>query len=140
MKHQQFKTWILADTDLNQEQHRELQVHLKQCSQCQSLFKATQQIAHLFKTSPVPEPSPGFSTRWMTHLEKNRESEKSDYSRHYAQFDLICHINSALKRWIPNQIDPGLFSSNDVGIDLSHRKLVCFPEPNLEYHHSPVQG
>ena len=76
MKHQQYKTWILLDTELDQNQHRELQVHLKQCSQCQSLYQATHQIAHLFKTSPVPEPSPGFSTRWMTRIEKieNRKS------------------------------------------------------------------
>ncbi len=76
MKHQQYKTWILLDTELDLEQHRELQVHLKQCSQCQSLYQATHQIAHLFKTSPVPEPSPGFSTRWMTRIEKveNRKS------------------------------------------------------------------
>ena len=70
MKHQQYETWILLGTELDLEQHRELQVHLKQCSQCQSLYQATHQIAHLFKTSPVPEPSPGFSTRWMTRIEK----------------------------------------------------------------------
>ncbi|OEU54795.1 MAG: hypothetical protein BA871_11770 [Desulfuromonadales bacterium C00003096] len=76
MKHQQYETWILLGTELDLEQHRELQVHLKQCSQCQSLYQATHQIAHLFKTNPVPEPSPGFSARWMTRIEKveNRKS------------------------------------------------------------------
>jgi len=70
MKHQQYETWILLGTELDLEQHRELQVHLKQCSQCQSLYQATHQIAHLFKTNPVPGPSPGFSARWMTRIEK----------------------------------------------------------------------
>jgi uncharacterized protein (DUF2236 family) len=70
MKHQQYETWILLGTELDLEQHRELQVHLKQCSQCQSLYQATHQIAHLFKTSPVPGPNPGFSARWMTRIEK----------------------------------------------------------------------
>jgi hypothetical protein len=76
MKHQQYETWILLGTELDLEQHRELQVHLKQCSQCQSLYQATHQIAHLFKTSPVPEPNPGFSNRWMTRIEKV-ENKKS---------------------------------------------------------------
>jgi len=77
MKHQQYVTWILLGTELDLEQHHELQVHLKQCSQCQSLYQATHQIAHLFKTNPVPEPSPGFSARWMTRIEKveNRKSQ-----------------------------------------------------------------
>jgi len=70
MKHQQYETWILLDTELDHDQHRDLQVHLKQCSQCQSLHRATHQIAHLFKNSPVPEPNLGFSTRWMTRMEK----------------------------------------------------------------------
>lgn len=77
MKHQQYETWILLGTELDLEQHRELQIHLKQCSQCQSLYQATHQIAHLFKNGPVPEPSPGFSTRWMTRIEKveNRKNQ-----------------------------------------------------------------
>jgi hypothetical protein len=70
MKHQQYETWILLDTELDQDQHRDLQVHLKQCSQCQSLYRATGQITNLFKNSPVPEPNPGFSMRWMTRIEK----------------------------------------------------------------------
>lgn len=77
MKHQQYKTWILLGTELNQEQHRDLQVHLKGCSACLSLHKAAHQINHLFNTSPVLEPSPGFSTRWVTRIEKaeNRKNQ-----------------------------------------------------------------
>jgi hypothetical protein len=70
MKHQQYETWILLDTKLNQEQQRDLQVHLKQCSQCQSLYQTTHQIAHLFKTAPIPEPKPDFSSRWIKRMEK----------------------------------------------------------------------
>jgi len=77
MKHQQYETWILMGTELNQEQHRDLQSHLKGCSACLSLYKAAQQINHLFNTSPVLEPSPGFSTRWVTYIEKdeNRKNQ-----------------------------------------------------------------
>ena len=70
MKHQQYETWILLDTDLNQEQQRDLQVHLNQCSQCQSLYQATHQLTHLFRTAPIPEPAPDFSSRWVLRLEK----------------------------------------------------------------------
>ena len=70
MKHQQFENWILQDTTLNQEEQRELQLHLKQCSQCLALHQASAQITHLFKTVSTPEPLPNFSTRWMIRAEK----------------------------------------------------------------------
>jgi anti-sigma factor RsiW len=70
MKHQQFENWILQDTTLDQEDHRELQTHLKQCSQCLALYQATAQIAHLFKTTPAPEPQPDFSSRWLIRTER----------------------------------------------------------------------
>ncbi|MGB2962371.1 MAG: hypothetical protein WBB69_00105 [Anaerolineales bacterium] len=70
MKHQQFENWILLDAELNQEQQRDLQVHLKGCSQCQHLYQVTHQIAHLFKNSQTPEPTPGFSDRWISRMEK----------------------------------------------------------------------
>jgi len=76
MKHQQYEIWILMGTELTQEQHRDLQSHLKGCSACLSLYKAAHQINHLFKTSPVLEPSPGFSTRWVTKIEK-AENQKN---------------------------------------------------------------
>jgi hypothetical protein len=69
MKHHQFETWILQETGLDQEQQRDLQSHLKGCLKCQALYKATQQIAHLFRTSPVPELPPDFSTRWISRME-----------------------------------------------------------------------
>ena len=70
MKHQQFENWILMDIVLNQQQQRELHGHLNQCSQCQALYKANHQIAHLFKTAPMPVPAAGFSTRWMEQIDK----------------------------------------------------------------------
>jgi hypothetical protein len=63
-------------TELTQEQHRDLQSHLKGCSACLSLYKVAHQINHLFNTSPVLEPSPGFSTRWVTKIEK-AENQKN---------------------------------------------------------------
>jgi len=76
MKHQQFENWIIMDEELNQEQQRELHGHLKQCSQCQALFKASHQIAHLFKTAPEPAPAAGFSVRWLEQID-NMEKRKN---------------------------------------------------------------
>jgi len=70
MKHQQFENWILMDEELNKEQQRDLHGHLKECSQCQALFQANQQITHLFKTAPEPAPVAGFSTRWLGQIDR----------------------------------------------------------------------
>ncbi len=70
MKHQPFEEWIIMDEALDQEQQRQLHCHLKECSRCQALYQATHQIAHLFKTSPVPGPAEGFSERWKTRMRK----------------------------------------------------------------------
>lgn len=73
MKHLQFEDWILQDTELNQEHQRELQTHLKQCSQCLGLYQATTQINHLFKSAPIPEPVSDFSQRWLLRIEKTEQ-------------------------------------------------------------------
>ena len=70
MKHQQFENWILQDNVLDRNEHRELQMHLKQCSQCNALYQAISQVTHLFRTSPPPEPKPDFKTRWVIRAER----------------------------------------------------------------------
>lgn len=76
MKHQQYENWILMYEDLNREQHRDLHVHLKECSQCQALYQASHQITHLFKTAPEPAPAAGFSARWLEQID-NTEKRKN---------------------------------------------------------------
>jgi len=73
MKHLQFETWILLDADLDQEQQRDLHGHLKQCSQCQALYQASHQLAHLFNTAPDPSPAPDFSARWLVRIDKKEK-------------------------------------------------------------------
>lgn len=70
MKHKQFERWILLNSDLNQDQLRELHQHLKSCSQCQALYQSIHQLNHLFKTAPAPTPAPDFSARWLKRIEK----------------------------------------------------------------------
>ncbi len=70
MNHQQYSNWILLEDDLDQEQQRELHLHLKGCSQCQALYQSIHQLDHLFRTASVPTPGPDFSSRWMERIEK----------------------------------------------------------------------
>lgn len=70
MEHHQFENWILLETDLNQDEQRELHRHLKGCSQCQVLYQSIHQLDHLFRTAPDPAPAPDFSARWLDRIEK----------------------------------------------------------------------
>jgi predicted anti-sigma-YlaC factor YlaD len=70
MKHQQFENWILLEEDLDRNQQRELHLHLKGCSQCQSLYQSIHQLDHLFRTAPEPAPAADFSARWMNRIQK----------------------------------------------------------------------
>jgi predicted anti-sigma-YlaC factor YlaD len=70
MNHQLYETWILQDPELDQEQQRELHLHLKRCAQCQDFYQAVHQVDHLFKFAPEPTPAPDFSVRWMDRIEQ----------------------------------------------------------------------
>lgn len=70
MNHQQFETWILQEPDLKKERQRELHLHLKGCSRCQSFYQAVHQLDHLFKIAPDPAPPANFSTRWLDRIER----------------------------------------------------------------------
>jgi predicted anti-sigma-YlaC factor YlaD len=70
MNHQLYETWILLGSELDQEQQRELHLHLKGCSQCQEFYQAVHKLDHLFKFAPEPAPAPDFSARWMDRIEK----------------------------------------------------------------------
>lgn len=77
MKHKQYETWILMGDELTLEQQRELHIHLKECSQCQALHRATQQVAHLFKTSAVPVPAEGFTNRWSARIDRQERRKRN---------------------------------------------------------------
>lgn len=77
MKHKQYETWILMGDELTLEEQRELHTHLKECSQCQALHRAAQQVAHLFKTSAVPVPADGFSDRWSARMDRQERRKRN---------------------------------------------------------------
>ena len=77
MKHQLYETWILLESKLTPAQERELQDHLKTCSQCRRLAQSQREIAHLFSAAPAPYPQPGFTTRWRKRLNKIEQRKKN---------------------------------------------------------------
>ncbi len=78
MNHQPYENWILLAADLDQEEQRELHLHLKGCSHCQTLYQAIHQLDHLFKTAPQPSPEANFSARWLERIEK-REKRRNRF-------------------------------------------------------------
>lgn len=76
MNHQLYKEWILLNPELDEKEKEKLAVHLDSCLECQELEQASRQIDLLFETSPIPEPEPGFSQRFMTHLRERETREK----------------------------------------------------------------
>lgn len=73
MNHQPYENWILLAAELDQEEQRELHLHLKGCSHCQDLYQAIHQLDHLFNTVPQPSPEANFSARWLERIEKREK-------------------------------------------------------------------
>lgn len=76
MNHHLYKEWILLNPELDEKEKEKLAVHLDSCLECQVLERASRQIDLLFETSPIPEPEPGFSQRFMIHLRERETREK----------------------------------------------------------------
>jgi predicted anti-sigma-YlaC factor YlaD len=72
MKHQPFETWIFQDERLAQDQRRELDLHLKSCSQCRTLSQAWQELAGRFASLKLALPAANFGTRWQERLALRR--------------------------------------------------------------------
>lgn len=76
MNHQPYKGWILLNPELDEKEKEKLAGHLDSCLECQELEKASRQIDLLFETSPITEPEPGFSQRFLIRLRKRENREK----------------------------------------------------------------
>lgn len=68
MGHQPFETWMLSGESLPPEQEQQLQEHLNTCQVCQDLSSAWNEVDELLRTSPLKNPSPGFTARWQSRL------------------------------------------------------------------------
>ena len=67
MKHQPFEDWIFRREDLDMDQTKELQVHLKLCERCSTLASALNEAESQFTSAPLISPAPGFTARWREH-------------------------------------------------------------------------
>ena len=76
MSHQPFEDWLFSDEQLNNQQKENMQAHLMQCEQCQSVANALNHVNTTFKNSSNPEPSQGFTQRWFEKLSITREQQK----------------------------------------------------------------
>ena len=81
MNHQPFKSWITLNEELSREQKRELADHLQRCPDCRQIQRAQGEINQLFKTTPIPEPAPGFSDRWMQRINQREKRENALFFR-----------------------------------------------------------
>lgn len=76
MSHQPFETWILSEEPLEKEQTASLEEHLAECESCRCLKSNWQGVHSAMLTSPAPEPTPGFSSRWQTRLALDRQKRQ----------------------------------------------------------------
>ena len=76
MNHQPYKTWILLQPDLSEEQQTQLEDHLQHCQTCRGLAEAQLEVSQLFQDVPTPSPQPGFSERWKLRIAERIQKQK----------------------------------------------------------------
>ena len=72
MDHQPFENWLFSEGDLEPQEKKALNEHLKDCSTCDSLTQAWNAIESEIHASPVLAPPAGFSSRWRERLYEKR--------------------------------------------------------------------
>ncbi len=73
MTHETYETLLFSDAPLSPEDQKSLQAHLQTCQSCRQLAAAWQAVEADMRTAPLLEPQPGFSNRWLEHLEMDRQ-------------------------------------------------------------------
>jgi predicted anti-sigma-YlaC factor YlaD len=81
MTHQPYLDWLLADSrrpeeTLAADQKAALQGHLDDCPECRRLAAAWQAVDGELRAALVLEPAPGFTARWQTRLDVDRQSQR----------------------------------------------------------------
>lgn len=72
MKHQPYEEWIFKQEDLDSDQAKELQVHLKLCDRCSELAVALSEVETQLASQAIIHPKDGFTTRWQERLERRK--------------------------------------------------------------------
>ena len=73
MKHQPYENWIFTQEDLDLDQAKELQVHIKLCDRCAQLASALVDVETRFASQDLISPADGFSSRWQERLEQKKQ-------------------------------------------------------------------
>ena len=72
MNHRPFEDWLLNEQPLTNEQTRELQAHLRECSHCSALTEVNLAL----RSTRMATPSAGFSARFQQRLAAQRLRER----------------------------------------------------------------
>jgi hypothetical protein len=76
MNHQPYEKWIFEKEELDLEQAKRLQIHLKLCDRCDSLASALAHVDTQFESTELVSPDPGFTDRWFTRLQIRRQKSQ----------------------------------------------------------------
>ncbi len=104
MKHKSYKTWILENPPLNQNEKKQLSEHLADCPQCRQLHTNWLKIEELIINASIHKPAPGFSKRWHFTLAKRREQEKTNRVRRTLIAIVLLMMTGSLVYFIQNNL------------------------------------
>jgi hypothetical protein len=72
MNHRPFEDWMLEDPAMTAEQKRELQAHLRTCTQCAALAEVNLALG----STRVATPTEGFADRFQLRLAAQRQAQR----------------------------------------------------------------
>jgi hypothetical protein len=72
MNHRPFEDWMLEDQAMTAEQKRELQAHLRTCTQCAALAEVNLALG----SARVATPAEGFSVKFQLRLAAQRQAQR----------------------------------------------------------------
>jgi len=93
MNHRPFEDWMLADQTLTPEQKRELQSHLRTCTQCAALAEVNLAL----HSARVVAPASGFAGRFQVRLAAQRRVQRK---RNFWGFLILVISVMAVLLWL----------------------------------------
>ncbi len=84
MEHQPFKTWILDDESLSDEEKVRLNDHLAECPECAQLSENLNAALQAIRVAPEVAAPVGFTHRWSASLAARKREEEKQQARSLA--------------------------------------------------------
>jgi hypothetical protein len=72
MNHRPFEEWLLNELELDTQQQRELDLHLRSCAYCAALVKTDK----VLRSMKVAVPAPGFAVRFANRLAVEKAADR----------------------------------------------------------------